>query len=147
MKTWRSSHSYTLYCVNIKADFQLTCRKHIDKGDESKIGDSKYVDDIAFIFESRADCERQTPLIVKHFDRWGLQVHVGTETNIESKSEVLCCAANPRCYKDRTSFDGTNLSLFRWDGRFHIPMVVAFKYLGSHLCKTCAYALDVGSRI
>ena len=48
MKTWRSSHSYNRYCVNIKAEFQLTCRKHTNKGDESEIGDSEYADDIAF---------------------------------------------------------------------------------------------------
>ena len=78
MKTWRSSHNYNPYCGNIKADFQLTSRKHTNKGYESEIGYSKYVDDNAYIFESRADRERQTPLIVKHFDRWDLQVHVGT---------------------------------------------------------------------
>ena len=147
MKTWRSSHSDNLCCVNIKADFQLIVRKHTNMSDESKIGDSEYLDDIAFIFDSRADCERQPPLIVNHFDRWSLQVHVGTKMNTESKSEVLFCATNPRCYKDSIYFDGANLSPFRWDGRFHIPVVVAFKYLSNHMCKTCTYALDVRSRI
>ncbi len=52
--------------------------QHTDKGDKSKIGESEYANDTAFIFESRADCERRTPLTVKQFDRWGLQVHVGT---------------------------------------------------------------------
>jgi hypothetical protein len=86
-------------------------------------------------------------LIVKPFDRWGMQVHVGTEINTQSKSEVLFCAADSRCYKDRTSFDGTNMSPFRWDGRFHIRVVAAFKYLGSHLWRTCTNAMNVRSRI
>ena len=81
MKTWRSSHSYNLCCISTRADFQLTGHKHTDKGEESKFGDSEYADDTALLFESRADCECQTPLIVKHFDRRGLQVHVGTEQN------------------------------------------------------------------
>ena len=68
---------------------ELTGHKQTDKGEESKVGDSEYADDTAFLFGSRADCECQTPLIVKHFDRWGLQVHVGTGQNTKSKSEVL----------------------------------------------------------
>ncbi len=76
MKIWR--HNYDLCCIHTKADFQLTGRKHINKGEEHNISDSKYADDAVFICESRTDCERMAPLMVKHFDRWGLEVHVGT---------------------------------------------------------------------
>jgi hypothetical protein len=81
LKTWRFFLSYNLCCINTRAYFQLTGHKHTDKDEESKIGDSEYADDTAFLSESRANCECQTPLIVKHFDRWGLQVHGGTEQN------------------------------------------------------------------
>jgi hypothetical protein len=64
-----------------------------------------------------------------------------------SKSEMLFCATDPRCYKNRTSFDDVDLSPFRWDGQFLIPVVDKFKYLGSQLYRTCTYALDVSSRI
>ena len=106
MKTWRSSNSskFSLCCVKSKADFQLTGRKPTEKGETFSVPDSEYADDTAFLFESRADCERMTPLMVKHFDKWGLEVHVGSDTNPQSKSEVLFCAADPRCYKTRTTF-------------------------------------------
>ena len=71
MKTWHSSHTYNMCCVNTKTDFQLTGRKKADKGEESEISDSEYVADTVIIFESRADCERMAPLMVKHFVRWG----------------------------------------------------------------------------
>ena len=93
MKTWRSSQNYNLCCIHTKAVFQLTRRKHRNKGEWHNISDSEYADDTVFIFESRTDCERMAPLMAKHFDRWGLEVHVGTKINKESKSEVLflCC--------------------------------------------------------
>ena len=147
MKTWRSSYSYSLCCVNTKADFQLTGHKPTDKGIESSVPDSEYADDTAFLFESRADCQRMTPLMVEHFDKWGLEVHVGSDTNPKSKSEVLFCAADPRCYTNRTTFDGEDLSPIRWEGGFHMPVVADFKYLGSQLCRTSTDTLDVSSRI
>ena len=147
MKTWRSSHNYNLCYVKIKAEFPLTSHKLTDKGEEVIVTDSKYADDTVFIFETRDDCELVTPLMVKHFDRWGLEVHVGTETNTMSKSEVLFCVVDPRCYKNRTSFDDVDLAPIRWDGKFLIPVVDKFKYLGSQLCKTCRDAVDVSSRI
>ena len=56
-------------------------------------------------------------------------------------------AADPRCYKNCTSFDDTNVSPITWDGKFYIPLVDKFKYIGSQLCRTCTYTLDVSSRI
>ena len=149
MKTWRSSNSskFSLCCVKSKADFQLTGRRPTEKGETFSVPDSEYADDTAFLFESRADCERMTPLMVKHFDKWGLEVHVGSDTNPQSKSEVLFCAADPRCYKKRTTFDDEDLSPIRWEGGFHMPVVADFKYLGSQLCRTCTDTLDVSSRM
>jgi len=147
MKTWRSSHIYNLCCVKTKAGFQLTSHKHTDKGEEVIVIDSEYADDTVFLFETRDDCDLLTPLMVKHFYRWGLEVHVGIETNIMSKSEVLFGVANPRCYKNRNSFDDGDLSPIRWDGEYLTPVVDKFKYLGSQLCKTCTNTLDVNSRI
>jgi hypothetical protein len=56
--------------------------------------------------------------MVKHFDRWGLEVHVGTKINKESESDVLFCVADSRCYYNRSSFDDTDLSPIRWKGGF-----------------------------
>jgi hypothetical protein len=39
------------------------------------------------------------------------------------------------------------MSPITWDGKFYIPVVDKFKYLGSQLCRTCTDTLDVNSRI
>jgi hypothetical protein len=48
VKTWRSSHNYDLCCIHTKADFQLTGRKHTNKGEEHNFSDSEYADDTVF---------------------------------------------------------------------------------------------------
>ena len=62
---------------------------------EIAISDSEYADNTAFTFDSREECEKMTPLIIKQFARWGLEVLVGTEEK-ESKSEILFCAKKIR---------------------------------------------------
>lgn len=147
IKSWRSSHSYNLCTVRCKADFQLTGRRPTTKGDlEFDVTDSEYADDTVFTFESREDCERITPQIVKHFTRWGLEVHVGAE-NRSSKSEILFCAKDPRCYTNPRTYDDTNLSPVCWEGGLHIAVVDKFKYLGSYLTRNCKDDYDVDNRI
>ena len=38
---------------------------------------SCYIDDAAFVLLSREDAEKATALIVKHFAKFGLTIHVG----------------------------------------------------------------------
>ncbi|KAL7516256.1 hypothetical protein ACHAWF_000038 [Thalassiosira exigua] len=47
-----------------------------------------YVDDGAFIFESRNGIEKEENLIYDHFARFGLEMHIGNETT-ESKTECV----------------------------------------------------------
>ena len=53
-----------------------------------------------------------------------------------SKSEVLFCAADPRCYKPG-GLPPPDLSPIKWDGGFYMPVVDKFKYLGSYLARNC----------
>jgi hypothetical protein len=46
---------------------------------EITISDSEYADYTAFTFDSREECVKMSPLIINHFARWGLEVHVGTK--------------------------------------------------------------------
>jgi hypothetical protein len=149
LKTWRSSysHSYKLCTVRCKSDFILTGRRSKTKGElDTTVADSEYADDTAFTFESREDCEKTTPLIFKHFARWGLEVHVGTN-DATSKSEILFCAKDQRCYSMPKTYDGVDLSPIRWGEGFNIPVVEHFKYLGSYLSRNCRDDHDVHSRI
>ena len=40
-----------------------------------------YVDDGAFVFESRTDIEKWITLLSDHFTWFGLEMHIGTEKN------------------------------------------------------------------
>jgi hypothetical protein len=147
MATWRSFHSYNKRVIRCKANFQLTGRRPKAKGDlEIEVSDNEYANDTTFTFESREDCERLTPLIVTHFSRWGLEVHVGYEEN-DSKSEILFCAKDPRCYANSIDYDGIDLPPIRWDGGFHIAVTDKFKYLGSYLTRNGKDGYDDNSRI
>ena len=70
MATRYSSHSYILCVVRCKSsNFQLTGRRPTTKGDlEIEVSDIDYANDKAFTFETREDCERIAPLIVRHRD-------------------------------------------------------------------------------
>ena len=101
---------------------------------EITISDSEYADYTAFTFDSREECVKMSPLIINHFARWGLEVHVGTKEK-EQKSEILFCAKDPRCYVDPADYDGNDLSPIKCEGDFQIAMVDKFKYLGSYLSR------------
>ena len=47
-----------------------------------------YVDDGDFVFESRHQLETGTPLILRHFAKFGLEMHIGKE-NKPSKTECV----------------------------------------------------------
>ena len=87
-----------------------------------------------------------TPKLIAHFQRWGLEVHVGTGTK-GSKSEVLFCAKPPRCYDDPSTYDETDLSDIQMPDGSYMPVVDIFKYLGSYLSRDCKDGRDVDSRI
>ena len=141
MKTWRSSHPCDLCTFKYRQDFELTGRRHTASGEEFSLSDSEYADDTGFVFTSREDTQRMTPLVVKHFARWGMQVHVGKDDK-GSKSEILFCAADSRTH---TGF--VDLSPITWGDGYHMPVVEHFKYLGSYLSRDCTDNHDVDSRI
>ena len=88
------------------------------------------------------------PLLMEHFERWDMEIHSrGLGSAKGSKSEVLFCAAPPRCYSDPVTFDGADLSDIQLpDGR-SMPVVDKFCYLGSWITRYCGDALDVDSRL
>ena len=47
-----------------------------------------YVDDGAFAFETRKDTEIVSNLVFQHFDRFGLQIHIGSKSKL-SKTECV----------------------------------------------------------
>ena len=103
-------------------------------------------------FCSRKDVAEQTPLVLAHFGRWGMEVHAGTvaterKPRKESKSEVLFCAAPRSCYSDPATYDGTDLSDVLMPGGLFVNIVDLFKYLGSLVSRNGSDAPDVDARI
>lgn len=50
---------------------------------------SLYADDGAFVFTHRTDLEQGTNILVKHFRRFGMQMHIGSKEK-KSKTEFTC---------------------------------------------------------
>ena len=46
-----------------------------------------YVDDGAFVFEPRHQLETGTPLLLRHFSKFGLEMHIGKENKL---SKIEC---------------------------------------------------------
>jgi len=141
METWRSEHSYPLCAFRSRADFKLTGRRPTTAGEEFAIVDSEYADDTGLPFETRTDVEEQTPKVLVHFERWGMEVHAGiVETDArprkESKSEVLFCAKPLRMYEDASTYDGVDLSDVLLPGGLFVNIVSCFPYLGKKISRS-----------
>ena len=91
------------------------------------------------------------PLMITHFGRFGMEIHVGRKVDGEikhkSKSEVLFVAAPEKTYNDPASFDGVDLSDIDLGDGVYMSIVDVFCYLGSMLSRDCRDTADVISRI
>ena len=148
MTTWRSTHVRPLCVFHTKMDDVLSGRRYNTKKGviEFTLPDSEYADDTAVLFTSRESATSSLPLLISHFGRFGLEIHVGSEGKF-SKSEILFVAAPNQKYVDPITYDDRDLSNIELgDGSF-IPIVDQFVYLGSLLTRDCSDTSDVESRI
>ena len=146
MITWRTIHARPLCIFHSKQDDVLTGRKFSDQGDNIALPDSEYADDTAVLFVSRASLVTSTPVMIKHFARFGMSVHVGRGEQ-KSKSEALFVSAPLHCYANPDTYDGADLSNIQLDDATFIPVVALFCYLGSMLTRDCRDDADVERRI
>ena len=146
MITWKATHQRPLCIFHSKADFVLTGRGSFDQGEEFELPDSEYADDTAVLFTSRTSVEVSTPLMIVHFNRFGMSIHVG-KPDKTSKSELLFVSAPPTTYVDPDTYDGADLSNIKLGNSSFIPVVAAFLYLGSMLTRDCRDDVDVANRI
>ena len=146
MITWRATHLQPLCLFHTKPDFKMTGRKSSEQGDLVPVTDSEYADDTAVLFTSRLSLVASSPLLVAHFARFGMSVHVGAN-NQPSKSKVLFVAAPPHCYNDPATYDGADLTNIVFDDGTFMEVVAIFCYLGSLLSRDCRDDADVANRI
>ena len=105
----------------------------------------KYADDAGLPFCTRADAEEQIPHAMRHFSRWGLDVHAGILDPLVhsgllkmavldpvkgSKSEVLLGSKPRHMYSNPDTFDGADLSPILLPNLGFMPIVKKFPYLG-----------------
>jgi len=67
MITWRKAHNRPLCIFRTKEDFKITDKRYNTKGTE-------YADDIAVLFDSRLSLEVFAPLLIGHFQKFGIEI-------------------------------------------------------------------------
>ena len=149
MTTWRSISDQPQCIFYTKEDSVMTGRKSTEAGDAFTLDDSEYADDTAALFVSREAIAKYSPLLVKHFARFGLEVHMGDirKPKKKSKTECLFVAAPPSAYTDPATFDGADLSNIDLGEGFYFPIVFLFCYLGSVFTSDGKDDEDVKARI
>ena len=77
------------------------------KGIEFSVDDLEYADDTAVLFESRDDVSTYSPLLIRHFGKFGMEIHVGDprQPNKPWQTEVLFVSKPYKSYADSVTFD------------------------------------------
>jgi len=143
------------------------------KGRVVVIGFTIFVDDTAFVFNSRESMERALPFLQRQFARFGLLMHVGTidpnaktksKRLIPSKTECLWIPARPlklsaaeKAGKTKEELLALKKALAKsmvpdrifWgeNSEFHVHYTNCFKYLGSRLVSTLSDEPEIRHRI
>jgi len=144
------------------------------KGRIVVIGFTIFVDDTAFVFNSRAALERALPFLQRQFARFGLLMHVGTvnplakptssKRLLPSKTECLWIPARPlklSCSekegKTKDELQALQKVLTQaivpdrifWgdSSEFHVHYTDCFKYLGSRIVSTLSDEPEIRHRI
>jgi hypothetical protein len=94
-----------------------------------------YVDDGAMLVDNRKDLEEGTKLIMDHFARFGLEMHVGRGDKA-SKTECVYFPAFEKEYEDA---DTSNFAVN--DG--FLQFTKQFKYLGSTILHSLNNSVDI----
>ena len=149
MMAWRQKTDCPALIFFSRPDDVLTGRRYNAGGDQFEVSDSEYADDTAVLFDSRFSTVKYSPLLVKHFAEYGMEVHVGDDRMPDKipKTLVLFVAAHPSCYEDPTTFDNADLGRIELGNGKYFPVVESVCYLGSMLNRNCDDSDDVRARI
>ena len=148
IETWKASCDIPFCVFRSKDDFTMTGRKTNTNGEDFELLDSEYADDTALIFDSRRNIVRGSISVVRHFDRFAMEIHTGEiEPRTDSKTEILFCAKPIFMYENPETLDDVNLSDVIIDENRYLPIVNQFCYLGSVVARDCTDENDVDVRI
>jgi len=94
MLTWHQFDNRPLCVFYSKPDFILTGRSYRARsGTSFALPDSQYADETAVLFTSRESLEQSSPLLIAHFAKFGLSIHVGTP----EKDSLCSCTQKHIC--------------------------------------------------
>ena len=147
MLAWHIIDNRPLCIFYTKPDFILNGRSYRARGgQEFNLPDSQYADDTAVLFTTRKSLEEHVPLLIGHFAKFGLEIHVG-KPGKDSKTEILFVPAPAKTYSEPETFDNVDLSNVQLGNDTFFPVVKKFCYLGSILTYDCSDTEDVTTRI
>ena len=91
MISWRKMYDRPLRIFRTKKDLILTGHRSTTKGIDFSLSDSEYAHDTAVLFDSRETLETFSQLLINHFEKFRMEVHVGhcDQPNKPSKTKVL----------------------------------------------------------
>ena len=100
MISWRKMYDRPLCIFRTKKDLILTGHRSTTKGIDFSLSDSEYADDTAVLFDSRETLETFSPLLINHFEKVRMEVHVGhcDQPNKPSTTKVLFVSSPPSSY-------------------------------------------------
>ncbi len=113
------------------------------KGTAFDLQTSFYVDDSFFVFQSRDELCNAISKLDKHFSRFGLTMHLGSDT-AKSKSEVMFFPASLKQAKSLSTLLLEDIILPN-DNRIHFAS--KFKYLGSIITPLLNEDAEIDARI
>ena len=133
-----------------KDDAVLMGRKWDEKGGvQVEADEGMYADDTQVLWGSREWVAREAPVLFALFAEFGLEVHVKQPGQTDpSKSVVLFYPKPARCYANKVTFDGVDLTGHRhrqWTQS--VTVVEEVKYLGSYAARAGNDLRDVEARI
>jgi hypothetical protein len=114
---------------NLKAsNGRLIGQPTSSKGTPFSFNNVFFVDDSVFITDNRAELETLTPILVQHFQRLGMQMHVG-ENNTKSKTEAMYFPNSLKKAKELTTERSLPPDLILPNNK-KVQFTHVFKYLG-----------------
>ena len=134
-------------CIFItKKDFIWTGCRSTTKRISFLLSDS---DDTVILFDSRESFESFSPLLINHFEKLGMEVHVGhrDQPKQSSKTKVLFVSASPSSHVEPTTFDDRNLQTINLGNNRFLPVATKFNYLSTILNIDCRDNEDAVFRI
>ena len=75
--TWKAEFARPLCMFRTKSDFVMTGRNINADGDDFALPDSESADDTAVLFVSRGNLAESTPVMIRHFARFSMDIHAG----------------------------------------------------------------------